>query len=223
MDQSSADPEQLDGWAKASRGLDEPLTRQQRFLAEQQGEFSSATTWGNFDASRLIESLGTYVGYNETDAQWTSTISETFRQADAAGGLASAGGGAVKMPEVAVTAGLLKAGQPTSISGSRALETLSASRVGRNAAGLIDRVDGRPVEEFLRDFAERRAGQFNALTGKGVLSPRDATAVAINRHSGEMFEGSPVDVVARAGESGLSALSHAAGKEIGAARRMVHC
>ncbi|MGH8933956.1 MAG: DUF6531 domain-containing protein [Egibacteraceae bacterium] len=100
---SSADPDDLDGWVTASRGLDEPLTLRQAALGRLQEEFSSKTRWGFFDASSMIGAFKTYIGWNETDAQWVASISVTFRRADSRGGV-------VSVPDAVIHAGLRAAG-----------------------------------------------------------------------------------------------------------------
>ena len=37
----------------------------------------------------MIDAFEKYIGYNETDAQWTSTIARLFRNADSSGGVVS--------------------------------------------------------------------------------------------------------------------------------------
>lgn len=101
--QSSADPDDLDGWVSASRDLDGKLSPKQAELNRLQGEFTSKTEWGRFDASSMIGAFNAYIGYNETDAQWTSTISRLFRDADSSGGV-------VSLPDSVIAAGLRAAG-----------------------------------------------------------------------------------------------------------------
>ena len=100
---SSADPDDLDGWVSASRDLDGKLSPKQAELSRLQGDFSSNTEWGRFDASSMIDAFRTYIGYNETDAQWTSTIARLFRNADSSGGV-------VSLPDAVIAAGLRAAG-----------------------------------------------------------------------------------------------------------------
>ncbi len=100
---SSADPDDLDGWVTASRGLDEPLTLRQAALGRLQEEFSSRTRWGFFDASSMIGAFKTYIAWNETDARWVANISVTFRRADSCGGV-------VSVPDAVIHAGLRAAG-----------------------------------------------------------------------------------------------------------------
>ena len=100
---SSADPDDLDGWVSVSRDLDGKLSPRQAELNRLQGDFSSNTEWGRFDASSMIGAFRTYIGYNETDAQWTSTIARLFRDADSSGGV-------VSLPDAVIAAGLRAAG-----------------------------------------------------------------------------------------------------------------
>ncbi|MGH3566615.1 MAG: DUF6531 domain-containing protein [Pseudonocardia sp.] len=109
---SSADPDDLVGWVNASRGLDGVLSPRQGALSRLQNEFSSTSRWGHFDAKSMIGAFRTYIGYNETDAQWTSTIAGLFRRADASGGV-------VSLPDRVIAAGLKAAG----LTGGRASVT----------------------------------------------------------------------------------------------------
>jgi RHS repeat-associated protein len=101
--QSSADPHELDVWVTASRGLDGKLSPHHTNLAKLQADFTSKTKWGHFDASSMIGAFKTYIGYNDTDAQWTSTIAGLFRKADSSGGV-------VSLPDAVIAAGLKAAG-----------------------------------------------------------------------------------------------------------------
>ena len=100
---SSADPGDLDGWVNANRGLDTTLSPHQVTLANLQNEFTTTSQWGGFDATSLIGGLKTYLGYNETDSQWTSTIAGMFHRADSSGGV-------VSLPDSVIAAGLKAAG-----------------------------------------------------------------------------------------------------------------
>ena len=76
--------------------------------------------------------------------------------------------------------------------GNRSLETLAESRIERGPDGLIETVDGRPVREYLHDVAEQRAEQYRGGRDNGEFSRGDigeVSSVAIDRHTGELFEG----------------------------------
>jgi hypothetical protein len=76
--------------------------------------------------------------------------------------------------------------------GNRSLEALPESRVERDAGDLIESVDGRPVDEYLHDVAEQRAEQFRTSRAEEIISRKEVgevTAVAIDRRTGEIFEG----------------------------------
>ncbi len=100
---SSADPDDLDGWVNSSRTLNGALPPHHSRLVSLQGEFSSTTKWGGFDASSLINGFGSYIGFNATDVQWVAAIAGMFRQADA-------GGGVSRLPDSVIAAGLRAAG-----------------------------------------------------------------------------------------------------------------
>ena len=78
---SSARPDDLDGWAAASRGLDDLVTPKQTSLSGLHGDFTAGLGYGHFDASSVISAIGTWVSWNETDAQWATTIAQAFRDA----------------------------------------------------------------------------------------------------------------------------------------------
>ena len=81
MATSSANPDDLDGWVTASRALDEALSTSKDTLNRLHGEFTSSLGWGQFDASSLLSGFGTWLTYNETDAQWVTAIAGAFRSA----------------------------------------------------------------------------------------------------------------------------------------------
>jgi len=63
--------------------------------------------------------------------------------------------------------------------------------VERGADGLIESVDGRPVDDYLRDVAEQRAEQYRTARAEGAFSGGDlgpVSSVAVDRHTGEIFE-----------------------------------
>ncbi len=202
---SSADPDLLDRFVAESRAQDKFMEGRLRVLEGACNAFlSSSRNWGNFDVSPLIASLRTYIGYNGEDASWTSTVSQAFRSADSVAGADSSDGG--MRPTAAITTAMMKApGLPIS-TGSRKLETLPESRVRRNAAGLISRVDDRPVDQYLRDIGRQRSAQ-----SQGTSSV--VTAVAMNRRTGEVVEGSPLDAVKGGGASSISRIAHVGGRE----------
>lgn len=81
MATSSAVPDDLDGWAAASRQLDEPLTSRRSTLDRLHGEFTASLGWGGFDASSLLAGFGGWLTWNELDAKWVTTIAQAFRDA----------------------------------------------------------------------------------------------------------------------------------------------
>lgn len=87
--QSSADPNDLDRWVQASREQNTSLSGGLNYLGQSHTEFRMASqakggpVWGDFDATRLMESLDVYVRYNENDTNMTQNISTAFRRADA--------------------------------------------------------------------------------------------------------------------------------------------
>ena len=100
---SSADPDDLDAWVAANRGLDSGLAPHHGNFVRFQNTFSSNTVDGGFDASSLIRAFRTYLDENEKDSQWTSFIAGVFRQADSSGGV-------VGLPDSVIAAGLRAAG-----------------------------------------------------------------------------------------------------------------
>ncbi len=81
MSTSSARPADLDAWATASRALDEVLRGRKATLDRLHAEFQSTLGWGYFDASSMLAGFGAWLGWNETDAQWVTTIAQAFREA----------------------------------------------------------------------------------------------------------------------------------------------
>lgn len=76
---SSAVPDDLDAWATASRGLDSALVTRQGTLDTAHADFTATLGWGSFNASSLLSAVGTWLTWNETDAQWVATIAQAFR------------------------------------------------------------------------------------------------------------------------------------------------
>lgn len=76
---SSAVPDDLDAWATASRGLDTTLVTRKGTLDTAHTDFTATLGWGSFNASSLLTAVGTWLTWNETDAQWVTTIAQTFR------------------------------------------------------------------------------------------------------------------------------------------------
>jgi RHS repeat-associated protein len=79
--ESSARPADLDGWASASRRLDETVATHKSTLDRLHTQFTGSLGWGYFDASSLLAGLGTWLNWNEIDARWVSTIAQAFRDA----------------------------------------------------------------------------------------------------------------------------------------------
>ncbi|HEY0698115.1 MAG TPA: hypothetical protein VGD43_09945, partial [Micromonospora sp.] len=75
--------------------------------------------------------------------------------------------------------------------GTRSLGTLPEHRLTRGDDGLVTHVDGRPVTEYLRDVMDQRANAYRDGAGtdfsKKEIGP--VTSVAIDRHTGELVEG----------------------------------
>lgn len=71
----------------------------------------------------------------------------------------------------------------------------------RPAGDLIESVDGRPVDEYLHDVGAQRAEQFRNSRAEDIISRKEigeVTAVAMDRRTGEIFEGTngrPSDVI----------------------------
>ncbi len=100
---SSARPDNLDDFAKASRRLDRTLaTSRQRVLNDYEA-FVGANHWGEFNADSLLAAYGRYLNGNGFTARWVAGIAAAFR---AAGG----GGGLVRLPDAAIKASLRAAG-----------------------------------------------------------------------------------------------------------------
>ncbi len=75
--------------------------------------------------------------------------------------------------------------------GTHRLERLEERRVER-ASGLISRVDGRNVIGYLHGVTSDRAKDFSSMERDGQLTGQDVgpvTSVAIDRRTGEVFEG----------------------------------
>ncbi|HEX8101647.1 MAG TPA: DUF6531 domain-containing protein [Solirubrobacteraceae bacterium] len=103
MRSSSARPDALDLFAANSRGADEQLRRYDSQLTAAYDEFRQSLGWGTFDADSLLQAFRTYIGYNETDAQWVKQIAIAFRRAG--------GDGSVNwLPDAAIAASLRAAG-----------------------------------------------------------------------------------------------------------------
>ncbi|MDG4835723.1 YwqJ-related putative deaminase [Micromonospora sp. WMMD967] len=71
----------------------------------------------------------------------------------------------------------------------------------RDADGLITHVDGKPLDEYLRDTATRRTDEIRDMRTNGAFSAKDAgpvNSVAVDLRTGEIFEGingRPRDVI----------------------------
>ena len=100
---SSARPDDLDAWTRASRAADEVLALRRAALARLADTFSATSTWGGFDASSLLGALGAWLEWNERDADWVARIAAAFRAAGAEGGMAT-------LPDAALDATLAAAG-----------------------------------------------------------------------------------------------------------------
>jgi hypothetical protein len=81
---------------------------------------------------------------------------------------------------------------PPPAPGQRTLEVLTEHRVSRGADGLIELVDGRRVDDYVRDVARDRADQFRAAREAGRLSRArigPVSSVALDRRTGHLMEG----------------------------------
>lgn len=75
--------------------------------------------------------------------------------------------------------------------GTRSLGTLPEDHVARGPDGLVETVDGRPVDEYLREVGEQRAEQFRRRRADGDFSRKevgDVTSVVIDERTGEVVE-----------------------------------
>ena len=81
MTTSAARPGDLEGWAEASRGLDDTITTRKSTLDRLHSDFTATVGWGYFDASSLLAGMGTWLQWNEVDALWVTTIAQAFRDA----------------------------------------------------------------------------------------------------------------------------------------------
>ncbi len=81
MSTSSARPADLDAWVTASRALDEVLRTRKATLDRLHAEFQSTLGWGYFDASSMLAGFDAWLGWNETDARWVTTVAQAFRDA----------------------------------------------------------------------------------------------------------------------------------------------
>lgn len=82
-------------------------------------------------------------------------------------------------------------GMPLATPGNRSLEVLAESRVTRDG-GLIQSIDGQTVKEYLGSLTRKRAEQFRKKYGNSEILRTDVgavSAVAIDRRTGEVFEG----------------------------------
>ncbi|MDG4778146.1 YwqJ-related putative deaminase [Micromonospora sp. WMMD961] len=73
--------------------------------------------------------------------------------------------------------------------------------VTRDADGLITHVDGKPLDEYLRDTATQRTDEIRNMRDTGVISAKETgpvNSVAVDLRTGEVFEGvngRPRDVI----------------------------
>jgi RHS repeat-associated protein len=100
---SSARPDNLDDFSRRSRAADRELKQTVGKLKALHSEFVAALDWGHFDASSLLNGYRMYLGENEFDADWVSTIAVAFRAAGSRGGIA-------RLPDAAIKASLRAAG-----------------------------------------------------------------------------------------------------------------
>lgn len=73
--------------------------------------------------------------------------------------------------------------------GTRSLGVIDESRVVRDGDGLITHVDGKPLDDYLRNLTDERAQQFRDRDGfvKNDVGP--VNSVVVDRQTGEVFEG----------------------------------
>ncbi|MGH2943260.1 MAG: DUF6531 domain-containing protein, partial [Solirubrobacteraceae bacterium] len=103
MGTSSARPGDLERFAARSRAADDQLQAHERRLRSAYGAFLTGTEWGVLDIQSLLAGFGSYIDWNEIDAQWVARIAQAFRSAG--------GDGAIKtLPDAAIHASLKAAG-----------------------------------------------------------------------------------------------------------------
>jgi Domain of unknown function (DUF6531) len=102
MGTSSARPDDLERFASRSRTADEELRSHDRRLRSAYGAFRDGTGWGRLEIDSLLAGFGTYIEYNEIDAQWVARIAEAFRRAGGDGALRT-------LPDAAIQASLRSA------------------------------------------------------------------------------------------------------------------
>ena len=103
MATSSARPDDLDDFVRASCAADDELRTRAVHQRAAYAEFRAGTRWGHFDADSLINAFGCYIDLNEIDARWVAQIAQAFRAAGGDGGLA-------RLPDAAIAASLKAAG-----------------------------------------------------------------------------------------------------------------
>ncbi|MFD5633758.1 putative T7SS-secreted protein [Streptomyces sp. NPDC127077] len=78
--------------------------------------------------------------------------------------------------------------------GTKLLETLSESRIRRGDDGLISKIDGRPVSDYLKHVTDIRAQNYKDLVSEGTDAFRkkdlgDCLGVGVDRRTGKVYEG----------------------------------
>ena len=104
MPTSSARPDDLDAFVRASRAADDELLTSAVALRAAYDEFLTACRWGVLDARSLISGLNPqFLAFNDQDAAWVAAIAAAFRHAGSHGAIAS-------LPDAALAATLRQAG-----------------------------------------------------------------------------------------------------------------
>ncbi|EWC64085.1 hypothetical protein UO65_0612 [Actinokineospora spheciospongiae] len=92
---------------------------------------------------------------------------------------------------------------PPNRTGSQSLGHLQGD-LTRNSDGLITHVNGKPLDEHLRDLATQRTDEIRRMRDNGEISAKEAgpvNSVAVDTRTGEVFEGvngRPRDVIPEA-------------------------
>lgn len=89
MGVNSANPDELDGYARAAGDLNEYLRQRAKALIEQYNAYSAKPSDFRVDASGPLAGLVRFVTRNAEDDRWVEVVAAAFRAAGAGGGLPS--------------------------------------------------------------------------------------------------------------------------------------
>ncbi|MEV0849991.1 putative T7SS-secreted protein [Streptomyces sp. NPDC049954] len=80
---------------------------------------------------------------------------------------------------------------PAAGRGAKLLESISESRLTRDADGLIVKVDGQKVGTYLRHVTDLRVSDYRGLVEAGAMSKKETSCVGvgIDRRTGGVYEG----------------------------------